>query len=137
SVFSGWRALGFYSRVVRGGACAPRPARSSLCPPALRRRAPRRRAPRPPPPHARRGPVTSPARASPPLAVGAGGRARRPHARVAAVWAGRGELPPSLWLASTFGLLQEAFSVTPSGGRTARWLDHMLLQSFTKGGERV
>lgn len=55
----------------------------------------------------------------------------------AAVWAGRGGLPPSLWLASTFGLLQEAFSVTPSGGRTARWLDHMLFQSFTKGGERV
>lgn len=62
----------------------------------------------------------------------------------AAGWAvglSRGAVQPSLWLASTLGLLQEALSVTPSGERIARWLDRMLarslVKSLMKGGERT
>jgi len=58
-----------------------------------------------------------------------------------AVGVSRGGVQPSLWLASTLGLLQEALSVTPSGERIARWLDRMLagslVKSLMKGGERA
>lgn len=58
-----------------------------------------------------------------------------------AVWVSRGTVQPSVWLASTLGLLQETLSVTPSGERTARWLDRMLAYSLVKalmkGGERA
>src|SRR5690554_5448120 len=47
------------------------------------------------------------------------------------------DVQPSLWLASTLGLLQEAVSVTPSGGHATRWLDRVLTHSFKKGGERA
>ncbi|BAS26558.1 accessory gene regulator ArgB-like protein [Limnochorda pilosa] len=45
------------------------------------------------------------------------------------------EVQPALWLASAFGLFQETLSVTPSGGRAARWLDRTIAQVFMKGGE--
>lgn len=58
-----------------------------------------------------------------------------------AVWVSRGAVQPSLWLASSLGLLQETLSVTPSGGRAVRWLDRMLthpsVKAFMKGGGRA